>query len=82
MFNGISTLYGYLMPKSDTNILVIWFQAFLSNGNNFQKNLFDLHETLRSTTSPVTSGSGINGNREWFHTPQSSKTGASPPDAV
>ena len=38
--------------------------------------------TLISTTTPGQSEPGNNGNEETFHIPQSSRSGASPSDAV
>ena len=43
--------------------IVIWSQVFLSNANNFEKDLFDswlIHQTLTGTESLDQSGPGSN----------------------
>ena len=58
-------------------------QLFISNINNLQIDLFDpLDGILTTTTSLGQNRSGTNANKKVIHTPQISRTGASPSDAV
>ena len=60
--------------------MVVWFQIFLSN--NFQTSIWPINGIFTHTTTPGQCESERNGNEEVLHTPQSSKTGASFPDAI
>ena len=44
--------------------------------------IWPMNETLKGSTAPDQSGSGINSNAEVFHIPQSSRNGTSPSDAI
>ena len=68
----------YLMTVIICLHTVIWFQVFLSNPNNFQTYFID--GDLTDTTTLSQSRPGSNGNE--FFTPQITRTGASPPDAI
>ena len=57
-------------------------QAILSNAKNLQTSTWPINRTLTGTTIPGQSEPGSNDNEELIHTPQSSRTRASPPDAV
>ena len=51
--------------------------------SNFKTHPFlPIDGTLTSITTPGQSESGSNGNEELLHSPQISRTRASPPDAV
>ena len=50
--------------------------------NNFCSDLFDIDGTLTDTTTPGQSGPGSNSKEVILHTPQTSRTGASPSDTV
>ena len=62
--------------------LIIWFQAFLSNTNNFQTSVEHIDGTLTSTTTLGLSGPESNGNKELIDISQGLRAGVSPPDVV
>ena len=63
--------------------IVIRYQVFLSNSNNFWIDLFDPYMgTVTGTTNPVKSWTESNGNHGLFYTPQKYRSRTSSPYAV
>ena len=85
IFLFINNLFAHSYMVScipNTSNLHTWFQAHLSNTNNFQTDIWSIGGTLTCTSSPDQSEPGSNGNKGVIQTPQSSTTGASLFDAV
>ena len=79
---------GYKFTKSQEQIthflyMVIWYQVFLSNTNNFaNRSIWPIDGTLTNTITSGQSEPGSNGKYGVFITCYSSRIGALPPDVT